>query len=131
MYIPDGFHTVTPYMFVKDAAAYSEFLCNAFNAEELLRSHGPGGAIANLQIRIGDSTFMLTDAVASYPAMSSAYYLFVENADESVAQALAAGAELEMAVGDMPYGDRQGGVRDTEGNIWWVSQRLVEAPYSA
>jgi PhnB protein len=48
-----------------------------------------------------------------------------------MARAIAAGAVLEMAVGDMPYGDRQGGVRDPHGNIWWISQRLIKAPYSA
>ncbi len=51
------------------------------------------------------------------------------DADAAMAQALAHGATLEMAVANMPYGDRQGGVRDGHGNIWWISQRLVDGPY--
>ncbi len=61
--------------------------------------------------------------------MAAAYYLYVADADAALQRALAAGATLEMAVGDMPYGDRQGGVRDAHGNLWWISQRTVEAPY--
>ena len=53
----------------------------------------------------------------------------MEDADEKKRRALAEGATLEMAVADMPYGDRQGGVRDAWGNLWWISQRLVSAPY--
>jgi PhnB protein len=56
--------------------------------------------------------------------------LYVENADAAMRRALEHGAHLEMAVADMPYGDRQGGVRDAHGNIWWISQRLVHEPYA-
>jgi PhnB protein len=72
---------------------------------------------------------MVSEASEKYPPMPASYYLYVENTDATMAQALAHGATLEMAVADMPYGDRQGGVRDTHGNIWWVSQRLVDGPY--
>lgn len=58
-----------------------------------------------------------------------ALYLFVENADEAITRALSAGAHLLMEAGDMPYGDRQGGVVDPAGNTWWISQRLVHAAY--
>ena len=62
--------------------------------------------------------------------MPSAYYIYVENSDQAMKQAMLAGATLEMEVFDMPYGDRQGGVRDPFGNIWWISQRLVDGPYT-
>jgi PhnB protein len=62
--------------------------------------------------------------------MPAAYYLYVDDAPAALQKALDAGATLEMKVADMPYGDRQGGVRDPAGNIWWISQRLVFAPYS-
>lgn len=61
--------------------------------------------------------------------MPASYYLYVEDADELVQQAVTAGAELIMAVTDKPYGDRQGGVRDPSGNLWWFSQRLTAGPY--
>ena len=63
--------------------------------------------------------------------MPASYYLYVEDAHAAMRNALASGATLEMEVGDMPYGDRQGGVKDTHGNIWWISQRIVHEPYSA
>ncbi|WP_435106395.1 VOC family protein [Arhodomonas sp. AD133] len=74
---------------------------------------------------------MVSEASADYPAMPAAYYLYVADANAAMERALAHGASLEMAVADMPYGDRQGGVRDAHGNIWWISQRLVERPYDA
>lgn len=62
-------------------------------------------------------------------ASLAAFYFFVSDADASFAQAVAAGAENIMDVADMPYGDRQGGVRDPSGNIWWISKRLSDEPY--
>jgi PhnB protein len=91
----------------------------------------PNGVVQNVQVRIGDSTVMVSEATESYPAMAFAFYLYVADATASVQQALRHGAELEMAVLDMPYGDRQGGVRDTHGNIWWISQRTAHEPYTA
>lgn len=131
MYIPTGFGTVTPYFFVKDAEQFVSFLVKGFGGTEVLRSLRPDGRIANAQVRIGTSTIMASEAGGSYPPMPTACYIYVENADRAMEQAIAAGGILEMDVSDMPYGDRQGGIRDPHGNIWWVSQRLVQAPYSA
>lgn len=72
---------------------------------------------------------MVSEASEQFPASSAALYLYVENADNAMAIAEAAGAERIMDVADMPYGDRQGGVRDPSGNIWWVSQRLSSNKY--
>jgi len=130
MYLPPGFGTVTPYLFAAEAAAYVDFLVRAFGGEERLRTLRPDGRVANAQLRIGTSMLMVSEASRQYPPMPGAFYLFVEDADASVARALREGARLEMEVADMPYGDRQGGVRDPHGNIWWISQRLVHAPYA-
>ena len=130
MGIPDGFGTVTPYIFVSGANEFGKFLIEAFSGEEILRTTRPDGAIANLQIKIGTSILMIGEASDNYPAMPSAYYLYVENADSAMEQAIATGAILEMEVMDMPYDDRQGGVRDPFGNIWWISQRLVDRAYA-
>jgi PhnB protein len=99
--------------------------------KEACRTLRPDGRIANAQIRLGTSTVMISEASAAFPPMCSTYYLYVEDADASMDRALRHGASLEMQVADMPYGDRQGGVRDRHGNIWWTPQRLVHAPYSA
>lgn len=80
-------------------------------------------------MRVGTSTVMASEASAAYPSMASSFYLYVEDAHAAMRCALEHGATLEMDVADMPYGDRQGGVRDPHGNPWWISQRLVEAPY--
>ncbi|MGY0558761.1 MULTISPECIES: VOC family protein [unclassified Lysobacter] len=131
MYIPSGFGTVTPYFFVKEAESFVSFLVKGLGGIEVLRSLRPDGRIANAQVRIGTTTVMASEATDRYTPMPTACYIYVENADKTMAQALAAGATQEMEVSDMPYGDRQGGVKDPHGNIWWVSQRLVQAPYSA
>ncbi len=73
---------------------------------------------------------MASEASERYQPMASAYYLYVEDADASMKRALEHGGTLEMEVGDMPYGDRQGGVKDKHGNIWWISQRTVHEGYS-
>jgi PhnB protein len=127
---PAGFHTVTPYFLVKDADLFVEFLIEGLEGSELFRHLRPDGKIANAQVRLGSSTVMVSEASAQLAPMSASYYLYVSDADRSVKQALAHGATLIMKVADMPYGDRQGGVRDRHGNIWWVSQRLTDQPYS-
>lgn len=131
MYVPPGFATVTPYFFVADAERFVTFLTAGLGGTETLRSLRPDGRIANCQVRIGSAMVMASEAGGAYLPMPMACYLYVENADAAVARALAAGAQLDMAVADMPYGDRQGGVRDPHGNLWWLSQRLVQAPYTA
>jgi PhnB protein len=96
---------------------------------EVCRTERPDGLIQNVQVQIGSSTVMVSEATPRYPAMCSACYLYVVDADAAMAQALAHDATLEMAVANMPYGDRQGGIKDAHGNIWWISQRLVDGPY--
>jgi PhnB protein len=131
MYMPPGFNTITPYFFVKNAEAFVSFLVNGLAGTETLRTMGDDGRIVNVQVRLGTSTLMISEATARYVPMAAAYYLYVADADAAMQRALSHGATLEMAVDDMPYGDRQGGVRDTHGNIWWISQRTVHEPYSA
>jgi len=129
VYIPPGFNTVTPYFFVSDAESFTRFLIDGLAGVETCRTMRADGRIANVQIRLGTSTVMVSEAAGAYRPMASAYYLYVDDAGASMARAIANGATLEMEVSDMPYGDRQGGVKDPHGNIWWISQRLVREPY--
>ena len=131
MYIPPGFNTVTPYFFVQNAETFISFLINGLGGAETCRTMRPDGLVANVQVVLGTSTVMVSEASKGYPSMSGSYYLYVENADASMARAIEQGAVLEMAVQNMPYGDRQGGVRDAHGNIWWISERIVHEPYTA
>jgi PhnB protein len=129
MHVPDGFAVVTPYIFVEGADEYVRFLEAAFGACEIGRSTAPNGRIANCQMRFDTATIMLSEASEQFPASSAALYLYVADADASMARAEKAGAEKIMDVADMPYGDRQGGLRDPSGNVWWVSQRMSAEAY--
>lgn len=130
MYVPPGFNTVTPYFFVANADDFVSFLVNGLGGTETLRTMRANGLVSNVQVKLGTSTVMVSEASERYKPMASAYYLYVEDADASMKRALAHGAVLEMEVGDMPYGDRQGGVKDRHGNVWWISQRTVHEPYT-
>ena len=130
MYVPPGFGTVSPYIFADDAEGLARFLVEGLGGSETVRTLRSDGRIANVQVAIGTSTVMLSEASERFPPSRATFYLYVEAADASMARALQAGGELVMAVADMPYGDRQGGVADPGGNIWWISQRLVDEPYS-
>lgn len=130
MYIPPGFNTVTPYFFVADAESFVRFLVHGLGGTETCRTMRPNGLIQNVQVTLGTSTVMVSEATQRYTPMAAAYYLYVEDADTSLQRALKHGATLEMEVDDMPYGDRQGGVKDPHGNIWWISQRTVHEPYA-
>lgn len=130
MYIPPGFNTVTPYFFVADAESFVHFLVQGLGGTETCRTMRPNGLIQNVQVKLGTSTVMVSEATERYTPMAAAYYLYVEDADASMQRALKHGAILEIEVGNMPYGDRQDGVKDPHGNIWWISQRTVHEPYT-
>jgi uncharacterized glyoxalase superfamily protein PhnB len=85
--------------------------------------------VRNAQVRFGDTTIMVSDAVDWREPTRGTYYLYVEDADAAMARALAAGGKPFGAVRDQAYGDRQGGVEDPGGNIWWLSQRLQAGGY--
>lgn len=129
MHVPEGFGVVTPYIFADGAEEYVRFLEAAFGAHEIGRSTAPDGRIANCQLQFSATTIMVSEASEQFPASRAAHYLYVADADIAMGKAEQAGAEKIMDLGNMPYGDRQGGVRDPAGNIWWVSQRMTAEPY--
>ncbi len=127
---PSGFHTINSYLFTDFPVQLIDFLKKAFNAQEMSRTiNQKDGTVANCILQIGDSAFMISQSTKAYPAMPGAFYLFVADTDMVYQKALAAGATSELAPMDMDYDDRQGGVRDVAGNIWWISTRLVEEDY--
>ena len=129
MKIPEGFGNITPYLFVDDPQKVADFISAAFGGKETTRTMR-GDTIANLMVRVGNSTLMLSQATEHFGNMSGAFYLYVEDCDASMKRALALGCDLIFAAEDMPYGDRQGGVKDPFENLWWISQRLTDGPYS-
>ncbi len=129
MVIPPGFGTVVPFLFIKDAGEYIRFLLTAFECEEVGRSVRPDGQIEHAQVRVGTTTLMISEADDRYQPSKSSFYIFVDDVEIAMKRAIESGAKLEMEVMDMPYGDRQGGIQDPVGNIWWISQRLSAEPY--
>lgn len=121
---PAGFHTITPYLVVEDIEALISFLKAAFGAEETERVPGPDGVTRHAEVRIGDSVVMMGAAQEGYPPLPAALYMYVEDTDASYASALDAGAESLMEPADQFYGDRNAGVKDSQGITWWIATRV-------
>ena len=118
--IPEGFHSVTPYLVVNEADKLISFLQKAFGAKEVLRHEGPGGKIAHAEVRVGDSMIMLGQANERAQAYSATLYHYVPDVDATFKQAVQAGGKPLMEPTDMFYGDRNGAVTDPCGNSWWI-----------
>lgn len=124
--IPAGYHNVTPYLIVRNAAAAIEFYKKAFNAVELMRFPGPGGKIMHAEVKIGDSPVMLADEMPdeghvspqSLGGVGVSMMLYVEDVDKQFAQAVSAGATAKRPVQDQFYGDRSGTLVDPFGHVW-------------
>ena len=132
--IPEGYNSVTPVLAVDDANAAIEFWQRAFGAAERSRMLGPDGKVAHAEIEIGDSVIMTSD---QYPqsstkppkevgAPTSAVFLYVEDVDSVVQDAVDAGAEITMPVEDMFWGDRFGQVRDPFGHVWQIATHVED-----
>jgi len=124
----EGFHTATPYMVIKNAAAAMEFYKKAFGATELGRHADPDGRVRHGEIKIGNSPIMICDEFAEFSQMRSVQtmggspvqvFMYVDDADAFAAHAQAAGATLFYPMQDQPYG-RSGGLQDPFGLTWWV-----------
>ncbi|HJQ25373.1 MAG TPA: VOC family protein [Blastocatellia bacterium] len=126
--IPEGYHTVTPYLVVEGAAKLIDFLKAAFGAQEVFRMPGKDGTVGHAEVRIGDSMIMLADAQAGYPARPSMICLYVEDVDATYQRALEAGATVVRELADQFYGDRSGGVQDASGMQWWISTHIEDVP---
>ena len=126
--IPDGYHSVTPYLVVKGASEAIEFYKKAFGAEERMRLDGPGGTIAHAELQIGDSPIMLADENPAWGAKGPGAFggspvslmIYVEDVDEVFPKAIAAGAKELRPVEDQFYGDRTGTLTDPFGHVWSV-----------
>ncbi len=120
--IPEGHHTVTPYLTVHDAAKVIDFLKQAFGAKttyEPLKQ--PNGSIIHAEVKIGDSYVMIAEESEMAKATPSSVYLYVADVDAVYQQAVKAGGKTIMEPIDMFYGDRSGGVKDSSGNTWMIA----------
>ena len=127
--IPDGYHSVTPYLMIKGASEAIEFYKQAFDAIEIFRLSRPNGQIGHAEIKIGDSSIMLADpceqgafhSPQSLGGSSVGLHIYVEDSDAQFAQAVQAGAKEIKPVQDQFYGDRTGTVEDPFGHIWFLA----------
>ena len=126
--IPEGYHTVTPYLTVEGAAKLIDFLKQAFEAKEILCMTRPDGIIGHAEVRIGDSIVMLSEACGEWQPMPAMLHLYVEDVDAVYRCALDAGATSLREPMDQFYGDRSGGVRDLCGNHWWIATHKENLP---
>jgi PhnB protein len=134
--IPDGYHTVTPYIPVDGAADAIEYYKRAFGAKERMRMNGPDGSIAHAEIEIGDSLVIVSDpfpqstvkSPRSLGGTSASIFLYVKDVDAVVKQAVDAGAEIVMEPQDQFWGDRFGTITDPFGHTWSVATHIEDVP---
>ena len=125
--IPDGYHSLTPYLVVQGAAKLIDFVKRAYGAAETLRMPGPGGMIMHAEVKIGDSILMVTDA-AREASMPGSIYLYASDVDAAYKNALQAGASSLMEPTNMFWGDRFARVKDPFGNIWSIATHKEDVP---
>lgn len=120
--IPEGYHTVIPYIIVKGADKLIDFVKKAFDAKETERYPMPDGSIGHAEVRIGDSVIMIADAQGEeYKPMAAGIHLYVEDCDVTYKRAIESGATSVSEPQDQFYGDRSAGVDDQSGNKWWIA----------
>ena len=124
--VPEGHHSVTPYLVVQGAGKLIDFMKAAFDAQEVSRMSMPDGSIGHAEMRIGNSMVMIGEARDQWKAMPTTLYLYLEDVDAAYVRALAAGATVVMEPKDQFYGDRSGGVQDMCGNFWWMATRVED-----
>lgn len=126
--IPDGYHSVTPYLTVRGADVLLEFVKQAFAAQETVRMAGDDGSIRHAEVRIGDSPVMVGEPNEQWAASPGTIHLYVEDCDATYQRALEAGATSLQEPNDQFYGDRMAGVRDPLGNSWWIATHVEDVP---
>lgn len=132
--IPDGYHTLTPFLTCRDAAKAIDFYKKAFGATERGVMKGLDGKVMHAELQIGDSIIMLSD---EYPEMGSVspqaiggsamgLHIYIDGVDAAFDRAVKAGAQVEMPVMDMFWGDRYGKLKDPFGHKWSVATHTAD-----
>lgn len=132
--IPDGYHSIQPYLIFENASAAIEFYKKAFGATERLCMKQPDGRVGHAEIQIGDSVLMMADEHPEIYAFGPAHYkgspvslmIYTENCDAMYHQAIAAGAKSDREPADQFYGDRMAGVKDPFGYQWYIATHIKD-----
>jgi len=137
--IPEGYHTLTPYLAVDDAAQAIEYYKKVFGAKERMRMDAPEGKIGHAELEIGDSLVMLADAFPQSTTRppkelggtSASVFMYVDDVDAVVKQAVDGGATITMEVADQFWGDRFGSIKDPFGHSWSIATHVEDVPPEA
>ncbi|WP_020475160.1 VOC family protein [Zavarzinella formosa] len=134
--IPDGYTSLTPYLFIGGAAKALEFYKAAFGAVEIFRMPGPGGLVGHAEMKIGNAIFMFSDENPKWGTKSpttlggspASLMVYVENVDEAFEKAVAAGATVVRPLANQFYGDRSGSLVDPFGHQWMLATHIEDVP---
>lgn len=124
--IPDGYHTVTPYLTVSDLPRLVQFTVDAFGAKPSEMVPDASGTVRHAEVRIGDSVVMIGQEREQWKARPGSLYLYVEDTEATYRRALDAGAKSVMAPAKQFYGDINAGVEDPVGNYWWIATHVED-----
>jgi len=132
--VPEGYHTVTPYLIIKGAAQAIDYYKNVFGATVVVRMDGPNGTVGHAELQIGDSRIMLADenlnmgyrSATSIGASPVSLYLYLPDVDRVVDKAVASGAKIVKPVQDQFYGDRSGFIQDPFGHFWGIATHVED-----
>lgn len=133
-YIPEGYHSVTPYLVIKGAAQAIDYYKKVFDAKVLVRMDGPNHTVGHAELQIGNSRIMLADENPQMGATSAAtignspvsLYLYIPDVDRVVEKAVAEGAKIIKPVQDQFYGDRSGFLQDPFGHFWGIATHVED-----
>ena len=123
-YKPSGHNAVSPYLLIGNVNAMLRFLSATFSSVELYKMELPDGTIKHAEIKIDDSVIMMGERPAQQDAVHCSTHVYVKDVDACYRNAISAGATSIAEPKDQPYGDRSAGVKDSEGNIWWLGTHL-------
>jgi PhnB protein len=132
--IPEGYHTLTPFLTVRNAIRAIEFYKQAFGAQERGVAKGPDGKVMHAELKIGDSVIMLSDEYPEFGSLSPqsvggspmGLHIYIENVDAAFDRAVKAGAQVEMPVSDQFWGDRYGKLKDPFGHKWSIATHVKD-----
>lgn len=118
--IPEGYQRVMPYLILKNAAAFENFMKNVFDATEKYKAMRDDNTIMHAEVRVGESVIMFAESGDQFEPNTAGMFIYVEDVDATYKKALAEGATSKMEPATMDYG-RSSGVSDPFGNVWWIT----------
>ena len=124
--IPDGYHTITPYLVCERLSELIDFLKTAFGAIEKERHLSKTGRVMHAEVQIGDSIVMMGEAMEGFQPVQTSLYFYVVDTDSVYNKAIKAGGVSLMEPANQFYGDRNAGVQDPSGNKWWLATHVED-----